>query len=124
VAKVDVMAEEKDEQQLANIFLLLIAVEGFVSFEFAPYIGQLLVYAFNLRLFAFTCGLVWKWVDISINTENGSRSKKGIHSKTTAIRRRKLRFLFCPMFDRWKSRLHTLRLSPCRGFSPVHRGAN
>ena len=53
VAEIDVMAEQKDEQQLAHVLLLLVAVQRFVPFEFAPNVGQLLVDALDFRLFAF-----------------------------------------------------------------------
>lgn len=55
MAEVDVVAEEEDEQQLANIFLLLIAVECLVAFELTSNIRQLLVHALHFRLFAFAC---------------------------------------------------------------------
>lgn len=55
MAEINVMAEEKDEEQFADVFLLLIAIEGFVAFEFASYIGQLFVYPFHLGFFTFTC---------------------------------------------------------------------
>uniref|UniRef100_A0A182XS43 Uncharacterized protein n=1 Tax=Anopheles quadriannulatus TaxID=34691 RepID=A0A182XS43_ANOQN len=53
VAEIDVMAEQKDEQQLAHVLLLLVAVQRFVPFKFAPNVGQLLVDALDFRLFAF-----------------------------------------------------------------------
>lgn len=53
MAKVDVMPQQKDKQQFAHIFLLLISVQRFITFEFASYIGQLLVDALDFSLFAF-----------------------------------------------------------------------
>lgn len=55
MAEVDVMTQEKNEQQLAHIFLLLIAVERLVAFEFTSNVRQLLVHALYFRLFAFAC---------------------------------------------------------------------
>lgn len=57
MAKVDVMAEQEDEQQLTHIFLLLIAVERLVAFEFTSNIRQLLVHTLHFRLFAFACAM-------------------------------------------------------------------
>lgn len=51
--KVNVMAKKKNEQQLADILLLLISIESFVTFEFAPNICQLLVYPLDFCLLAF-----------------------------------------------------------------------
>lgn len=53
MAKIDVMPKQKDEQQFAYIFLLLIAVQRFVTFEFASDVGQLLVDTLDFSLFAF-----------------------------------------------------------------------
>ena len=36
VAEVDVVAEQEDEEQLANVLLLLVAVQRLVALEFAP----------------------------------------------------------------------------------------
>ena len=36
VAEVDVVAEQEDEEQLANVLLLLVAVQRLVTLEFAP----------------------------------------------------------------------------------------
>lgn len=56
MAKVDVVTKEENKQQLTHIFLLLITVEGFVAFKFAPNVRQLLVHSFHFRLFTFACG--------------------------------------------------------------------
>lgn len=56
VPKVNVMAEEKDKEQLADVFLLLIAIKGLVSFKFGSYVGQLLVDPLDFSLFTFA----WK----------------------------------------------------------------
>lgn len=55
VPKVDVMAEEEDEEQLADILLLAVAVQRLVALELGADVGQLLVDALDLRLFALTC---------------------------------------------------------------------
>ena len=36
MAEVDVVAEQEDEEQLANVLLLLVAVQRLVTLEFAP----------------------------------------------------------------------------------------
>ena len=54
MTEIDIMTQQKYEQQLADIFLLLIAIQSFVAFEFAAYVGKFLVYALHFRLFAFT----------------------------------------------------------------------
>ena len=56
VAEVDVVAQQEDEQQLADILLLAVAVQGLVPFELGADIGQLLINALDLRFFALTCG--------------------------------------------------------------------
>lgn len=53
MAKIDVMPKQKDEQQFAYIFLLLITVQRFITFKFASNIGQLLVDSLNFSLFTF-----------------------------------------------------------------------
>lgn len=53
VAKVDVMAEQEDEEQLAHVFLLLVAVQCLVPLELAADVGQLLVDALDFGLFTF-----------------------------------------------------------------------
>ena len=39
MSKVDVMPQEEDEEQLADVFLLLVAVQSLVSFELGPGTG-------------------------------------------------------------------------------------
>lgn len=58
LAEIDVMAEQKDEQQLADVLFLLVAVQRFVSFKFAPDVGELLVDTLDFRFFTFTCKAV------------------------------------------------------------------
>jgi hypothetical protein len=55
VTEVDVVAQQKDEQQLADIFLLLVAVERLVAFELTSNVRELLVHALDFRLFALAC---------------------------------------------------------------------
>lgn len=55
MTKVNVIAEEKDEEQLADVLFLLVAIKGFVALEFISYIRQLLVDSLYFRLFAFAC---------------------------------------------------------------------
>ena len=52
VTEVDVVAEEEDEKEFADVLFLLIPVEGLVALELGPDVGQLLVDALHLRLFA------------------------------------------------------------------------
>lgn len=56
VAKVDVMAQQKDEQQFADILLLAVAIQRLVTFEFGADVGQLLVNTFDLCFLTLT----WK----------------------------------------------------------------
>ena len=53
MSKVDVMAEEEDEEQLADVLLLLVAVQGLVALELGADVGQLLVDPLDLGLLAF-----------------------------------------------------------------------
>ena len=52
MAKVDVMSQQEDEEQLADIFLLLVAIKRLVALELATNVGQLLVDTLDLGLFA------------------------------------------------------------------------
>ena len=54
MTEINVMAEKEDEEELANVFLLLVAVQSLVAFEFRPNVGQLLVDPLNFRFFTFT----------------------------------------------------------------------
>lgn len=56
MAEINVVAEQKDEEQFAHVLLFLVAIERFVAFELAANVGQLLVDALDFRLFAFA----WK----------------------------------------------------------------
>lgn len=55
--EINVMAEEEYEQQLTNIFLLLVSIERFVAFEFASNVRQFFVNTLDLGLFALACGM-------------------------------------------------------------------
>ena len=57
LAKVDVMAEQEDEEQLADVLLLLVAVQRLVALEFRTNVGQLFVDALDLGLLAFACAV-------------------------------------------------------------------
>lgn len=56
VSKVDVMAQQEDEEQLADVLLLAVAVQSLVALELGADVGQLLVNPLDLCLFAFTWG--------------------------------------------------------------------
>ena len=53
MTKINIMAQQENEEQLAHIFLLLISIQGLVTFKLPTYICQLFVYSFNLSFFAF-----------------------------------------------------------------------
>ena len=55
VPEVDVVAEEKDEQQLAHVLLLLVTIERLFTLELGANVRQLLVDTLQLRLFALAC---------------------------------------------------------------------
>lgn len=55
MTKVNVMAEQKYEQQLAHILLFLITVQSLISFELTSNVGQFFVYTLDFGLFAFAC---------------------------------------------------------------------
>ena len=73
LTEVNIVTKQEDEQELANIFLLLVTIQCFVSLkyrqvsrelsfsgflsaylELAPDVGQLLVYSLDLGLFTLT----------------------------------------------------------------------
>lgn len=54
VAEVDVMTQQKNEQQFAHVFLLLITIQCLVAFEFTTNICQLLIDSLDFGLFTFT----------------------------------------------------------------------
>ena len=54
VSKVDVMAEQEDEEQLADVLLLAVAIQGLVPFKLGADVGQLFVDPFDLSLLALT----------------------------------------------------------------------
>lgn len=56
VSKVDVMAKQEDEEQLAYIFLLAVAVQGLVPLELGANVCQLFIDPLDLRFLAFTWG--------------------------------------------------------------------
>ena len=51
------MAEQEDEEQLADVLLLLVAVQRLVALEFRTNVGQLFVDALDLGLLAFACAV-------------------------------------------------------------------
>ena len=53
MAEVDVVSEQEDEEQLADVLLLLVAVQGLVALELGADVGQLLVDPLDLGLLAF-----------------------------------------------------------------------
>ena len=56
MAKVNVMAQQEDKEQLANVFLFLVAIKSLVAFEFGSNVGQFFVDALHFIFFALT----WK----------------------------------------------------------------
>lgn len=54
MSKVDVVAQQEDEEQLADVLLLAVAVQSLVALELGADVGQLLVDPLDLRLLAFT----------------------------------------------------------------------
>lgn len=53
MAKVNIVAQQEYEQQFTDIFLLLVAVQRFIAFEFAANVSQFLVDTLNFCFFAF-----------------------------------------------------------------------
>ena len=53
MSKVDVMSEQENEEQLADVLLLVIPVQCLVALELAANIGQFFIDAFRLGLFHF-----------------------------------------------------------------------
>ena len=53
VAEIDVVPEQEDEEQLAHVLLLLVAVESLVAFEFRSDVRQFFVDALHFSLTAF-----------------------------------------------------------------------
>lgn len=54
MSKVDIVTEKKNEQQLANVFLLLVAIECLVSFEFTANVCEFFIDSLDLCFLAFT----------------------------------------------------------------------
>lgn len=54
VSEVDVVAQQENEEQLADVLLLAVAVQRLVALELGADVGQLLVDPLDLRLLAFT----------------------------------------------------------------------
>lgn len=52
--KVDVVAQQEDEEQLADVLLLAVAVQSLVALELGADVGQLLINPLDLCLLAFT----------------------------------------------------------------------
>lgn len=55
MAKVNVVTEKEDEEQLTDIFFLLVSIQSLVALELGSYIGQFLVDTLYLGFFTFTC---------------------------------------------------------------------
>lgn len=53
VAKVNVMAQQEDEEQLTHILLLAVSIQSLISFKLRANVGQLLVDALDLSLLTF-----------------------------------------------------------------------
>lgn len=53
MSKVNVMAEQEDKEQLADILLLAVAIESFVPFKLGTNVGQLFIDPFDLGFLAF-----------------------------------------------------------------------
>lgn len=60
MSEIDVMTQKKDEQQLADILLLAVAIQSFVTLELGADVGQLLVDALDLSFFALTWIRKWQ----------------------------------------------------------------
>lgn len=54
VSKVNVVSKQEDEEQLADIFLLAVAIESLVPFKLGANVGQLFVNPFDLGFLALT----------------------------------------------------------------------
>lgn len=54
MSKVNVMAKQKDKEQLADILLLAVAIQSLVPFELGADVGQLFINPFDLSLLALT----------------------------------------------------------------------
>lgn len=52
MTEVDVVAEQEDEEQLANVLLLLVSIQRLIAFEFVPNVCQFFVYSLHLGLLA------------------------------------------------------------------------
>ena len=52
VPEINVMTQQEYEEQFANVFLLLISIEGLIAFELAPNVRQLFVYPLDFGFFA------------------------------------------------------------------------
>lgn len=52
--EVDVVAQKEDEEQLADILLLAVAIQSLVPFELGADVGQLFINPFDLSLLALT----------------------------------------------------------------------
>lgn len=54
VAKVDIVAEKEDEEQLADVLLLTVTIQSFISFKLGADVRQLLVNTLDFSLFTLT----------------------------------------------------------------------
>ncbi len=61
--EINVMAKKKYKQQFTDIFLLLVSIERFVAFEFAPNVGQFFVNTLYLCFLALACEKLQKKIE-------------------------------------------------------------
>ena len=69
VSKVDVMSQQEDEEQLADILLLTIAIQCLIPLELGADVGQLLIDPLDLCLLALTWGrsaALLDWINVLI----------------------------------------------------------
>lgn len=76
--EINIMSQEKNEQQLTHIFFLLITVKRFISFKFTSNVGQFFIDTFHFSFFAFAWFLIkifWLLLLFKIITVFGKRIK-------------------------------------------------
>lgn len=66
MTEINIVPEEEYEEELADVFLLLVPIESLIPFELAANVRELLVYTFDFSFFTFT----WNTKTISL-TVNG-----------------------------------------------------
>ena len=54
MSKINVMAEQEDEEKLADILFLAVTIQSLVPFKLRADVGQLFIYPFDLSLLALT----------------------------------------------------------------------